>query len=55
MEKIKVTMNWDNNKEVILKVPADWTKGEIDKVLIKKYGIYDIKNWVILEEETVEA
>ena len=51
MKKIKVTLNYNANKEIILKVPEDWNKAQIDKVLTKKYGIYDIKHWIILEEE----
>ncbi len=46
MKKILVTMNYDGNKEVTLNVPEDWTKSQINKALIKKYGIYDIKNWI---------
>ena len=52
LKKVKVKMNWDNWKEVILQVPAAWTKAQIDKALTKKYGIYDIYNWNIIEEET---
>jgi hypothetical protein len=50
LKTIKVTMNWDNFKKVLLKVPADWAKSKIDSVLEKKYGIYDIKEWVEVSE-----
>lgn len=45
VKKVQVTMNWDNFKKVILKVPVAWTKAQIDKALTKKYGTYDIKEW----------
>jgi len=56
LKKVKVKMNWDNWKEVILQVPAAWTKGQIKTALEKKYGIYDIYSWNVIEEpKTVEA
>ena len=51
MKKVKVTLNYNGNKEVVLQVPEAWTKAQIKAALEKKYGIYDIKNWIILEEE----
>jgi hypothetical protein len=50
VKKVEVTMNWDNFKKVVLKVPEAWTKAQIDKALVKKYGIYDIKEWRELTE-----
>ena len=55
MKKIQVTLNYDNWKKIILKVPADWTKAQITKVVLKKYGKIDFYSWVFLAEETVEA
>ena len=52
LKKVKVKMNWDNWKEVILQVPAAWTKGQIKTALEKKYGIYDIYSWNVIEETT---
>jgi hypothetical protein len=49
LKTIKVTMNWDNWKQVLLKVPAGWDKSKIKSVLVKKYGTYDIKEWVEVE------
>ncbi len=49
LKTIKVTMNWDNWKQVLLKVPADWAKAKINTVLEKKYGKYDIKEWAEVE------
>jgi hypothetical protein len=52
MKTILVTMNYNGNMQKKLNVPEAWTKSQIQKALEKKYGIYDIKNWIILEPET---
>jgi len=53
MKKVLVTLNYDGNKQITLQVPKSWTKPQINAALIKKYGIYDIKTWIVLEEEPV--
>jgi len=54
VKKVEVTMNWDNFKKVILQVPAAWTKAQIKAALEKKYGIYDIYSWNVIEEPKTE-
>lgn len=43
--KIKVIMNWNNNKEVVIQVPEDWSGSQIKAAIEKKWGIYDILRW----------
>jgi len=50
LKKVKVKMNWDSWKEVILQIPESWTNGQIEKALVKKYGIYDILRWNLLNQ-----
>ena len=56
MRKIKVTMNYDNNKEVIIEVEEKATKSEINVICRKKFGNYDVKEWCditpVKEEKT---
>jgi len=54
LKKVKVKMNWDSLKEVILQVPESWTNGQIEKALVKKYGIYDILRWNLLNQNKDE-
>ena len=49
LKKVKVTMNWNNFKKVVLQVPVAWGKKQINAALEKKYGIYDILRWDEIE------
>lgn len=56
MKKIKVIMNYDNNKVEYLKVGIETSRNEIESIVRKKYGNYDVLRWEeILPEETVEV
>ena len=54
MKKIKVTLNYNNWEEKFLQVPESWSKSQINKAIMKKYGSLDVKDWCFVEE-TVEA
>lgn len=49
MKRIIVTLNYNNNKQIALDVPEQWSDGEITKAVNKKYGEIDIKKWEIQE------
>ena len=46
MRGIIVEMNYDNKKKVPMEVPALATKSEVNVLVKKKFGNYDVKAWV---------
>ncbi len=53
MTKVKVIMNWDNNRVEYMDVKTvpseENVEVQVKNAVEKKYGIYDVKEFVILD------
>lgn len=48
-KKLKVTLNYNSNMVKEFSIPPKMSEKEIDAWVKKKFGIYDVKNWVVTE------
>ena len=46
-KKLTVTFNYNGNMVKEFNIPPKMSEKQIDAWIKKKYGIYDVKNWVV--------
>ena len=53
-KKLRVTLNYNGNQQKFFNVPEQMNEKQIQAWVTKKFGIYDVKDWVIVNPETKE-
>jgi hypothetical protein len=51
-KRLKVTLNYNGNEEKLFNIPESMNEKQIQAWITKKFGIYDVKNWVVTNPET---
>ena len=54
MQRLRVTLNYNGNEQKFFDIPSNWNNKEIKDWVTKKFGIYDVKDFVIINPETIE-